>query len=242
MRLVICETIEEFGEKAAQAIAAQIRAKSNSVLGLPTGDTPIRVYNELVKLYNENYIDFQYVTTFNLDEYLGMDKENPSSYNYFMWNNLFRHINISNEKVHIPDGKASDPHKECSDYEDSINGLGGLDLMVLGIGLNGHIGFNEPGTNFDSRTRVVELAESTISANARNFNSSDEVPRQAITMGIATIMAAKKILLLATGEGKAQIVYDAFNKNISTEIPASVLQYHKDVHIILDKEAGRYFK
>jgi len=241
MRHVICETRGELGLKVATEVARFIKSRTNCVLGLPTGDTPLSTYKELVGMYENRNIDFSNVVTFNLDEYLGISKSHPCSYHSFMRYNLFDHINISGTNTHIPDGLTESPIEECKRYENLIRDCGGIDLLILGIGHNGHIGFNEPGTSFDTLTHVVDLAPSTIHANSRFFDSSDDVPKRAITMGIKTILSARRIILMASGYDKSQIVHDAFNKEVTEDIPASFLQTHKDVLIILDKDAACMF-
>jgi len=241
MRLVICETHGELGLKVANEVARLIKNKSKCVLGLPTGETSISAYKELVGMYENGDVDFSNVVTFNLDEYLGISKSHPCSYHSFMQHNLFEHINIPKASVHIPDGLAEFPDEECKRYESLIQIYGGIDLLILGIGHNGHIGFNEPGTSIDTLTHVVNLDISTVQANSRFFEKIDDVPKRAITMGIKTILSARRIILMASGEKKSQIVHDAFAKEMTTDIPASVLQKHNDVLVMLDKEAARLF-
>jgi len=241
MKLVICETQTDAGKHVAEMIAEAIKAKPDLILGLPTGSTPVGVYSQLVKMYNEKNVDFSGVKTFNLDEYLGLDRNHECSYNKFMFDNLFSHVNVKKENVHIPNGVPLSPEDECAQYEKLIEDEGGLDLLLIGIGNNGHVGFNEPGTDFNQSTHIAELAQSTIDTNARFFEKADDVPRKAITMGIKTILSAKKIVLLALGQVKSQIVFDAFNKEISTNLPASALQTHQDVVVVLDKTAGALF-
>ena len=209
----------------------------NCVLGLATGSTPIGLYKQLVEWYNKGDLDFSEVMTVNLDEYKGLSRDNDQSYYYFMHQNLFDHVNIPAENTHLPNGMEPDSQKECQEYTDLIQSLGGVDLQLLGIGHNGHIGFNEPGEAFDKQVHCVNLTQSTIEANKRFFASADDVPKQAYTMGIKTIMQAKKILIVASGEDKAEIVRDAFFGPITPKVPASVLQLHNDVTLVADEAA-----
>lgn len=238
MRIVIVKDYEELSKKAALLLASQITLKPNSVLGLATGSTPIGTYRELVRIYNEGDISFSEIVTFNLDEYYGLDKENAQSYYYFMEENLFKHVNINISNIHIPDGRARDIEQECIEYESKIKQAGGIDLQLLGIGRNGHIGFNEPDVKFEAQTHLVTLDEDTIEANSRFFDSLEEVPRRAISMGIKTIMHSRKIVLLASGEEKAETIHSMINGKITPELPASVLQLHPDVVILLDEKAA----
>ncbi|AOR22823.1 glucosamine-6-phosphate deaminase [Clostridium taeniosporum] len=239
MKILVCENYDKLSEKAAQLIMSQITLKSNSVLGLATGSTPIGMYKKLVEMYENKMIDFSDVITFNLDEYQNLPIDNDQSYHYFMDENLFNYINVKRENIHIPNGMAKDIKKECIEYDESIRKIGGIDIQVLGIGNNAHIGFNEPTVNFEKKTYVVELQESTRIANARFFNSLDDVPKNAITMGIGSIFKSKKIMLLAAGENKAKAIYDTVYGKVTPEVPASILQLHDDVIVILDKEAAR---
>ncbi|MBU3128036.1 glucosamine-6-phosphate deaminase [Clostridium tagluense] len=238
MRIIVVDNYEEMSKKAAMMIASQIMLKPDSVLGLATGDTPLGMYKELILLYNKSEVDFKEVTTFNLDEYYGLNRENPQSYYSYMMANLFNSININRENINVPKGMAKDVKAVCSDYEDKIKQASGIDMQVLGIGGNGHIGFNEPDVNFEAETHLVNLDEETIEANSRFFDSIEDVPVKAISMGIKTIMNSKKILLLANGIGKAEAIAKAINGKISPKVPASILQLHNDVTIILDKEAA----
>lgn len=242
MRIIVVKDYEELSKKAANILASQITLKPDSVLGLATGATPVGAYRELVRIYDEGDISFKEVVTFNLDEYYGLDKENDQSYYYFMMQHLFNHVDIKLGNIHIPDGRANDIDKECTDYEEKIAKAGGIDLQLLGIGRNGHIGFNEPDVKFEAETHLVTLDEDTIEANSRFFESLEEVPRKAISMGIKTIMHSKKILLLASGEEKAEIIYNMLYGKITPELPASVLQLHPDVIILLDEKAGALLK
>ncbi len=237
MKIIRAKDYKDMSRKAANIVFAQIIMKPNCVLGLATGSTPIGTYAQLVEWYNKGDLDFSEVTTVNLDEYKGLSRDNEQSYYYFMKENLFSKVNINPERTFLPDGMETDSDKACSDYNRLIANLGEVDLQVLGIGHNGHIGFNEPGTSFEAETHCVDLTESTMKANQRFFESIDDVPRQAYTMGIKTIMQAKKILLLASGEDKAQIIKEAFFGPITPQVQASVLQLHNDVTIVADEAA-----
>lgn len=207
------------------------------MLGLATGSTPIGAYKNLVEKYEQGDLDFSQVTTVNLDEYKGLPRENDQSYYYFMHDNLFDHVNVKLENTHLPDGTKEDSDEECARYEELIRTLGGQDLQLLGLGHNGHIGFNEPDAIFEKATHCVDLQESTIEANKRFFASADDVPKQAYTMGIGTIMQAKKILVVVSGEDKADTVAKAFFGPVTPEVPASILQFHKDVILVADEAA-----
>ena len=211
--------------------------KPDCVLGLATGSTPIGAYKNLVEKYEQGDLDFSQVTTVNLDEYKGLPRENDQSYYYFMHDNLFDHVNVKPENTHLPDGTKEDSDEECARYEELIRTLGGQDLQLLGLGHNGHIGFNEPDAIFEKATHCVDLQESTIEANKRFFASADDVPKQAYTMGIGTIMQAKKILVVVSGEDKADTVAKAFFGPVTPEVPASILQFHKDVILVADEAA-----
>lgn len=238
MRIIIVKDYEEMSVKAARMISSQITLKPSSVLGFATGSTPVGTYKELVKLYNKKEIEFSSIKTFNLDEYYGIDKENEQSYHYFMMNNLFKYINLPLENVNIPDGNTKNINEECLRYEKGIEKAGGIDIQVLGIGANGHIGFNEPNINFETRTHIVTLDERTIEANSRFFKNKESVPKKAISMGIKTIMDSKKILLIASGEEKAEAVEKTIKGKVDPKIPASILQLHRDVTFIIDKAAA----
>ena len=241
MKIFIEENFEAIGKRAAQMIAGEMGLKPNLVLGLATGSTPLSTYQQLIQMHKEG-LDFSRVVTFNLDEYYGLTPDNPQSYNYFMKENLFKHINIKPENINIPDGTVADVEKYCSKYDENIKNTGGIDLQVLGIGVNGHIGFNEPAEELAAGTHLTDLAEETIKANSRFFDSIDEVPKKAITMGIDSIMKAKKIMLLASGKNKAPIM-DKLLKDgvISTQNPASLLLLHQDLTIIMDEEAATLY-
>ena len=242
MKIIVKKNYDEMSKAAANIIGAQIITKPNCVLGLATGSTPIGTYKNLVAAYNNGDLDFSDVSTVNLDEYRGIDHENDQSYYYFMNDNLFNHVNIDKSRTHVPNGMEPDSEKACVDYEAIVKSYGGVDLQLLGLGHNGHIGFNEPADEFPKLTHCVDLQESTIEANKRFFASIDDVPKQAYTMGIGTIMAAKKILLIASGKDKAEIIKKAFLGPIKPEVPASILQLHPDVTIIKFSEFIKYLK
>ena len=223
--------------KSANIISAQVIMKPDCVLGLATGSSPVGTYRQLIEWYKKGDLDFSRVTTINLDEYKGLSPDNEQSYRYFMNKNLFDHVNIDKAHTFVPDGLESDSDKACARYNEIIRAHGGIDLQLLGLGRNGHIGFNEPGSAFEKETHCVDLAESTVEANKRFFASEEEVPRQAYTMGIKTIMQANKILMVASGEDKAEIVKRAFFGPITPEVPASVLQLHNDVTLVGDEAA-----
>lgn len=237
MRIIKTEDYAEMSKIAANIIAAQIVLKPNCVLGLATGSSPIGTYKELIKKYENGDVDFSDVTTVNLDEYKGLPRTNDQSYYYFMNENLFNHINIDKARTHVPNGMEEDEKVESENYEALIKEVGGIDLQLLGIGHNGHIGFNEPADQFDKETHCVDLTESTIQANKRFFESADAVPKQAYTMGIGTIMAAKKILVVVSGADKATIAKRAFTGPVTPSVPASILQMHPDVTVICDAAA-----
>lgn len=237
MRWIEVNTYEELSEKASEMIINAVKNNPNLKLGLATGSTPIGTYQRMIEDHVKNGTSYENVITVNLDEYVGLPKNHPESYRCFMDRQLFDHINIKRENTHIPDGNAEDLEAECRRYEAIIDSLGGLDFQLLGIGQNGHIGFNEPGTPFDSVTHVVELTENTRQANARFFNSIDEVPRKAITMGIKSILKSKEILLLISGKQKAEALHRLMHGDISEDFPASALKKHPNVTVIYDKAA-----
>lgn len=237
MQIYRAKDYEDMSKKAANIIASQVVLKPDCVLGLATGSTPIGAYKNLVEKYEQGDLDFSQVTTVNLDEYKGLPRENDQSYYYFMHDNLFDHVNVKPENTHLPDGTKEDSDEECARYEELIRTLGGQDLQLLGLGHNGHIGFNEPDAIFEKATHCVDLQESTIEANKRFFASADDVPKQAYTMGIGTIMQAKKILVVVSGEDKADTVAKAFFGPVTPEVPASILQFHKDVILVADEAA-----
>lgn len=237
MKIYKAKDYKDMSRKAANIISAQVIMKQNCVLGLATGSTPIGTYDQLVEWYNKGDLDFSEVTTVNLDEYKGLPRTNDQSYYYFMHQHLFDRVNIDPERTNVPNGMEPDAEKECGRYEELIRSLGGVDLQLLGLGHNGHIGFNEPGEAFEKETHCVDLTESTIEANKRFFASADDVPKQAYTMGIKTIMQAKKILIVVNGENKADIVERAFFGPVTPEVPASILQLHNDVTLVGDEAA-----
>ena len=237
MKIYKAKDYKDMSRKAANIISAQVIMKPNCVLGLATGSTPIGTYAQLVEWYNKGDLDFSEVTTVNLDEYKGLPRTNDQSYYYFMHQHLFDRVNIDPERTNVPNGMEPDAEKECGRYEELIRSLGGVDLQLLGLGHNGHIGFNEPGEAFEKETHCVDLTESTIEANKRFFASADDVPKQAYTMGIKTIMQAKKILIVVNGENKADIVERAFFGPVTPEVPASILQLPNDVTLVGDEAA-----
>lgn len=242
MKIICAKDYTEMCKLASRVLAAQITLKPDSVLGLATGSTPIGMYNELTEMYKENRLDFSQVKTVNLDEYAGLPGDNDQSYRWFMNHHLFDNVNINKADTHVPNGMAANPAQEAKDYEALVQSMGQVDIQLLGIGNNGHIGFNEPCECFPQETHVVDLTESTIQANARFFSSIDEVPKKAISMGIGTIMKAKKIVLVANGAGKAQILFETVAGPVTPQVPASILQFHPDVTIFADEEACSVLK
>ena len=237
MKIIKTTDYYHMSRMAANILSAQVIIKPDCVLGLATGSTPIGTYEQLIRWYEKGDLDFSQVRTINLDEYKGLSPENDQSYRYFMNEHLFRHININLDHTHVPNGLESDPVKACEDYNRIIRENGGVDLQLLGLGLNGHIGFNEPGAAFEKETHCVDLTQSTIDANSRFFDHLDLVPKQAYTVGIKTIMQAKKIVVIASGENKADIIAKAFWGPITPSVPASVLQLHNDVVLVGDEAA-----
>ena len=233
MEIVKVKNYDEMSIAAAKILAKQIREKPDSVLGFATGGTPVGTYKELVTMHERDGLDFSSVTTFNLDEYYGLNREHDQSYYYFMKEKLFGRVNMSAEKIHIPDGMAKDVARECEDYEKRIADAGGIDLQLLGVGGNGHIGFNEPDDVFHNKTRLVDLTESTIEANARFFNARAEVPTTAISMGIGTIMGARKIVLIAGADKAGTMKQFLENPFVSPRLPVSILHYHPDCTVIV---------
>ncbi len=237
MRFIQAKDYEDMSRIAADIIAAQVILKPDSVLGLATGSSPEGIYRKLIESYRKGELDFGRATSINLDEYKGLDGENSQSYRYYMDHQLFDFINIDKKRTFVPDGTIEDAEEACRIYDGIIRDNGPVTLQLLGIGCNGHIGFNEPAEEFSTGTHCVDLAESTISANARFFDSIEDVPRQAITMGIGSIMQAEKILLIASGKSKAKAIKEAFRGKITPKVPASILQLHKDVIVVGDVEA-----
>jgi glucosamine-6-phosphate deaminase len=238
MLLVIKKDYQEISHEGAIIIANLIRKKPDSVLGFATGSTPLGMYKQLIRLHREEGLDFSKVVTFNLDEYVGLPPSHNQSYQYFMWENLFKHINIDFRYVHMPTGMADDIEHFCYWYEDKIKEYGGIDLQILGIGVNGHIAFNEPGSSLGSRTRIKTLSEHTCQDNARFFKNKEEVPKYAMTMGVGTIMEAKRLLLLASGTAKADAIRNAVEGPITAKFPATIVQMHPYATILMDREAA----
>lgn len=237
MKIYVAEDYQAMSRKAAGIIASHVILKPDCVLGLATGSTPIGMYQVLVEKCKNGELDFSQVKSVNLDEYVGLAPTHDQSYRYFMQTNLFDHINIDVANTNVPNGQAVDAEAECARYDQVMEDMGGIDIQVLGMGHNGHIGFNEPAEDFPLNTHVVELQESTIQANARFFASADEVPKKAMTMGIGSIMKAKQILVVVNGEGKADIVKAAFAGPVTPKVPASILQLHPNVVLVGDKAA-----
>ncbi len=236
MNYITVKTYDELSLKGAALIAAEILSKPTAVLGLATGSSPVGIYRNLVKWNREGLVDFSKVTSVNLDEYVGLKGDHPQSYRYFMQENLFNHVNIRSEATYVPNGCAEDYDAECAGYDRLVEELGGTDLQLLGIGLDGHIGFNEPADHFEAATHVVDLHPSTIEANSRFFDDAGEVPKKAVTMGMASIMRAKKILLIANGDAKKAVLEKAFFGPITPELPASILQLHPNVTVIFSEK------
>jgi len=241
MNILKFRSDEELNEAGASIITGLVQTNPKAVLGLATGGTPVGIYRRIVETYRKGMVSFKSVTTFNLDEYVGIPKDHPESYHSYMKRHLFDHVDLQPENTHIPDGNAPDLEAECARYDRLLEKAGRIDLQLLGIGHNGHIGFNEPGGALCGGTHVVRLREETRQANARFFNSIDEVPTHALTMGVGTILKAKMILLVVRGADKAEIVHRALTGPITTECPASLLQTHANVVVLLDSESGRLF-
>ncbi len=237
MKIYRTKDYNDMSRTAANLISAQIIMKPDCVLGLATGSTPVGIYRQLAQWHQKGELDFSLVTTVNLDEYKGISPENPQSYHYFMEENLFRKVNIDRSRAFLPDGTEADSDDACRKYNQVLHSAGTVDLQLLGLGHNGHIGFNEPGTFFKKETHCVTLSDRTIQANRRFFASEEEVPRQAYTMGIKSIMSAKKILVVVSGEDKAEIVKTAFFGPVTPQVPASILQFHADVRLVADEAA-----
>lgn len=237
MKIVKVKDYEEMSQYAADYLIKRINEIDRPVLGLATGSTPEGMYEKLIQANKEGKISFKNITTFNLDEYVGLSEEDPNSYHFFMKDKLLDHVDIQEGNYHIPDGNKEDLEKECQEYEKLIQEAGRIDVQILGVGINGHIGFNEPGTSFTSRTHIVELSESTRQANSRFFNSIDDVPTKAITMGIETIMESKDIILLVSGEQKAETLARLLEGEVSEDFPVSVLKKHNHVTLIADEAA-----
>lgn len=240
MKIFVCNNYESMSKKAANLVMEVVKQNPNPVLGLSTGGTPLGLYKELVNLYEKGELDFSNTVSFNLDEYFPIDPGDKNSYNYYMEQNLFSKVNM--KASFVPNGKVSDPEVECADYERKIQKYGGIDLQVLGIGGNAHIGFNEPAAELNRYTFVTDLDQNTIKANSIYFENIEEMPKKALTMGMTSIFSAKKIILLASGESKSQAVKNMVYGKITTMIPASILALHSDVVVILDKEAAKFLE
>lgn len=238
MLVEVFENYEAISDRAAEIVIAQVRRKPDSVIGFATGSTPLGLYKRLIHHHKESGLDFSMVTTFNLDEYVGLAPNHPQSYHYFMWENLFKHLNVSEHRVHVPHGMADDVEYFCEWYEEKIAEAGGIDLQILGVGKNGHLAFNEPGSSLGSRTRIKTLTKETVRANARFFENPEEVPSQAITMGIGTIMDAGTLLLIASGESKADAMKAALEGPVTGMCPATVVQMHRFAHVLIDEAAA----
>lgn len=238
MLVVIEDNFEEMSKEAAKLLASLLRRKPDCVLGFATGSTPLGMYKELIRLHKEEGLDFSKVITFNLDEYVGVPPSHEQSYHYFMWENLFKHINVDPRHVHVPMGMAENIEEFCQWYEEKINECGGIDLQILGIGANGHIAFNEPGSSLGSRTRIKTLSAQTCKDNARFFKNKDEVPRYAITMGVGTIMQAHELLLLASGAAKADAIRATVEGPVMAKYPATIVQLHEFATVLVDKDAA----
>ena len=242
MRVIVCKDSEEMSRVAAQIFADRIGKKPNCVLGLATGGTPVKMYKELIRMCKEEGLDFSKAVSYNLDEYLGISGDHDQSYRYFMNDNLFNHINIKKANTNVLNGKAKDAAAECKAYEDAIKKAGGIDIQLLGIGGNGHIAFNEPGSPKNSRTRIVDLTQKTIEDNARFFTSANDVPKQALSMGNGTILEAREIILIADKTSKADAIAKSIEGPVTEQVPASLLQTHKNVTFVIDKDAASKLK
>ena len=242
MEVIILPTAAEASEVAARLVARQVREKPSSVLGLATGSTPCKLYQLLARMHREDGLDFSKATTFNLDEYVNLDPTHPASYHQFMEENFFSHVNVRRESVHIPDGMVADVPAHCADYEKAIRKAGGIDLQILGLGSDGHLGFNEPGSSLASRTRIKTLTERTRSDNARFFTGAQEVPHHVITMGLGTIMESQMCLLLAFGKAKAEAVAASVEGPVTASVPGSLLQFHPQAKVLLDAESASSLK
>lgn len=242
LKIIEVKNYHEMSRRAAEYIINKVKIKPKLYLGLATGGTPKGVYQNIIEDHKQNHTSYEHVTTFNLDEYIGLKQENPNSYYQYMYENLFKHINISLNHTNIPSGLNENNQAECTQYERKIVDAGGIDLQLLGIGSNGHIGFNEPGTSFKTGTHVVDLASSTKKANARFFNNLNEVPSQAITMGIQTIMESKEILLIVSGKAKQEAMVKLLSGVVTEDFPASILNHHHNTTVIADEEAMELVK
>lgn len=238
MLVIIKNDYDKLSMEAAKVVADRLKKKPNLVLGLATGSTPLGLYKELIRMHKYEGLDFSKVTTFNLDEYVGLQPSHDQSYHYFMQNSFFDNVNIDPRYIHVPHGMSKDVAHFCDWYEERIKSFGGIDVQVLGIGSNGHIAFNEPGSSLGSRTRIKTLTNATREANKRFFKTDEEVPKYAITMGVGTIMDAKELLLVATGESKADAIKSSVEGPLTAMCPASIIQMHKEAFVIVDKDAG----
>lgn len=238
MLVDIVADYEQLSDMAAEKVAALVKAKPDAVIGFATGSTPLGLYQRLVQKHKNEGLDFSKMTTFNLDEYIGLPADHLQSYAYFMWRHLFSHINVQKDAVHLPDGMSDDIDGHCAWYEEQIEAAGGLDMQILGIGANGHLAFNEPGSSLGSRTRIKTLTADTVHSNARFFDAADQVPRYAITMGVGTIMEARQLLLLASGTGKADAIKATLEGPVTAMVPATIVQLHRDAHTIIDETAA----
>jgi len=242
MEIVICPTYEDLSKKAAQVIADVIRAKPNAILGGATGSSPVGLYKELIRMHKEEGLDFSKITTFNLDEYVGLPPDHPQSYYYFMFEQLFSHVNIPKQNVHVPSGIAEDIEAHCAQYEQQIKEAGGVDIQILGLGSDGHVAFNEPGSSLASRTRKVTLAEPTINDNTRFFDKKEDVPVHAVSMGVGTILEARRLLMVVNGKNKAEALAAAVEGPVTCMCTASALQLHPDSIVFADEEAASKLK
>ncbi len=242
MDIIICESYDELSAKAAGVVADLVRAKPNAVLGFATGSSPVGLYKELARMHKEEGLDFSGVTTFNLDEYVGLAKDHPQSYWHFMHENLFNGINVPEDRVHVPSGTEDDHEAFCQGYEAAIREAGGIDLQVLGIGSDGHIAFNEPGSSLGSRTRMVTLTEQTIDDNARFFDRKEDVPRHAISMGVGTVLEARRCVMVVNGKNKAPALAAAVEGPVTCMITASALQWHPDTKVFVAEDAAADLK
>lgn len=242
MKLIVAKNYEELSKLAAKEFVDVINIKPNAIMGLATGSSPMGMYKELIKMYINKEVDFSNVISFNLDEYVGLGSDHPQSYRYFMDNNFFNHIDIKRENIFIPNGLSKDLKAECESYDNKIQELGGIDIQLLGIGNNGHIAFNEPKNELLLGTHIIRLTEDTIKANSRFFDSIDKVPKEALTMGLGGIMRAKKIVLIASGESKVDAIKGLLSGKITTDNPATMLQMHRDVIVIVDESIYKLLK
>ena len=238
MHTEIVEDYNAMSQRVADLVAQQIHSKPDSVIGFATGSTPLGVYHNLIRMHRDEGLDFSKVTCFNLDEYIGLPPEHTQSYHHFMWQNLFLHVNVDHRSVFVPMGMAANPDQFCLWYEEQIQQRGGIDLQLLGIGGNGHLAFNEPGASLGSRTRVTALTRNTIEANARFFDSLEDVPAKAITMGVGTILESGILVLMASGQSKSQVIKATLEGPLTSMVPASALQLHPRVHAIIDRDAA----